>query len=173
MRVDVISAADPATVAAAAEVINRAYAAGERGLWRDGVRRIAPEAVATAIGAGELLGATDDGRLAGCARVWPVDAATWEIGLISVDPDAWGGGAGRALVAAGEARMRAAGATTAQLHLLVPAGRAHPEKERLRAWYLRLGYAVVRTAPFEEVASHGAGDLATPCAFLVFRKPLA
>ena len=173
MRVDVISAADPATVAAAAEVINRAYAAGERGLWRDGIRRIAPEAVATAIGAGELLGATDDGRLAGCARVWPIDAATWEIGLISVDPDAWGGGAGRALVAAGEARMRAAGATTAQLHLLVPAGRPHPEKERLRAWYLRLGYAVVRTAPFEEVASHGAGDLATPCAFLVFRKPLA
>jgi len=124
MRVDVIT--DAAAAGAAADVINRAYAAGERGLWRDGVRRITPEAVTAAIRAGELLGASADGRLAGCARVWPVDA-----------------------------------------------GRAHPEKERLRAWYLRLGYAVVRTAPFEEVASHGADDLAMPCAFLVFRKPLA
>ena len=35
----------------------------------------------------------------------------------------------------------------------------------------RLGYAVVRRAPFAEVSSQEA-HLATPCAFLVFRKRL-
>lgn len=50
---------------------------------------------------------------------------------------------------------------------------AHPEKERLRRWYARLGYRIVRSAPFEEVASHAASELATPCELLIFRKPLA
>jgi hypothetical protein len=37
---------------------------------------------------------------------------------------------------------------------------------------VRLGYRVVRSAPFEEIASHLASQLATPCGFLVFRKSL-
>jgi hypothetical protein len=60
-----------------------------------------------------------------------------------------------------------------QLELLVPKHWAHPEKDRLRAWYTRLGYRVVRVAPFEEVAAHLASQLATPCEFLIFRKSLA
>jgi hypothetical protein len=62
---------------------------------------------------------------------------------------------------------------TMQLELLVPKEWAHPEKERLRAWYIRLGYRVARSAAFEEVAAHLAPQLATPCEFLVFRKRLA
>ena len=61
-----------------------------------------------------------------------------------------------------------------QLELLVPIGWAHPEKERLRGWYTRLGYRVIRSAPFEHVApAHLASRLAVPCKFLVFRKQLA
>jgi hypothetical protein len=76
-------------------------------------------------------------------------------------------------VRAAEELMRSRCTSTAQLELLVPTGWAHPEKERIRAWYSRLGYRVVRTAPFEEVATHAASELATPCEFLVFRKPLS
>jgi hypothetical protein len=49
----------------------------------------------------------------------------------------------------------------------------HPEKDRLRSWYTRLGYRVVRSAPIEEVAAHLASRLARSCEFLIFHKPLA
>jgi hypothetical protein len=69
--------------------------------------------------------------------------------------------------------VRSHGVTTMQLELLVPKGWVHPEKERLRSWYTRLGYRVVRSAPFEQVAAHLASKLAAPCEFLIFRKRLA
>ena len=59
-----------------------------------------------------------------------------------------------------------------QLELLVPKGWVHPAKERLRSWYTRLGYRVVRPAAFEEVAPQLAPQLATPCEFLIFHKRL-
>ena len=68
--------------------------------------------------------------------------------------------------------MRSAGVSAMQLELLVPRDGTHPAKERLRASYERLGYAVVGRAPFEEVSKQAA-HLATPCEFLVLRRPLA
>jgi hypothetical protein len=72
-----------------------------------------------------------------------------------------------------EQLMRARGMATMQLELLVPQEWVHPEKDRLRAWYVRLAYGIVRSAPFEKIAAHAAARLATPCEFLVFRKSLA
>ena len=72
----------------------------------------------------------------------------------------------RALVAAAEDRMRARGASTMQLQILTPRGRAHPGKARLRDWYERLGYRFARTEPF------AAPRLTTPCEFEIFRKRL-
>jgi hypothetical protein len=63
-------------------------------------------------------------------------------------------------------------ASHVQVELLVPRDWVHPEKDRLRAWYLRLGYSIVRYAPFEEVAAHAGSQLATPCEFLILRKSL-
>jgi GNAT superfamily N-acetyltransferase len=99
--------------------------------------------------------------------------ASADLGLVSTAPERWGGGVGRELVRSAEQLMRSRGVTTAQLELLVPKEWVHPEKERLRAWYTRLGYRVLRLAPFEQVAPHLASGLATPCEFLVFRKALA
>jgi ribosomal protein S18 acetylase RimI-like enzyme len=120
-----------------------------------------------------MLAATLDGRIAGCAHVRQLDAATAELGLVSADPEQRGRGVGREVVRAAEDLMRSRGVATAQLELLVPQGWMHPEKERLRAWYSRLGYRVMRTAPFEEVATHAASELTTPCELLVFRKALS
>jgi GNAT superfamily N-acetyltransferase len=149
-----------------ARIINAAYAIGESGLWLDGTERIDEATVAGHIRAGEMLGATLDGRIAGCARVHPLDPATGEVGLVSTDPDAWGHGIGGALVAAAEDRMRARGATTMQLQVLTPRERAHPGKVRLRDWYERLGYRFARTEPF------AAPALTTPCEFEIFLKRL-
>jgi GNAT superfamily N-acetyltransferase len=84
----------------------------------------------------------------------------------------WGCGIGRELVRSAEELMRSRGVTTMQLELLVPKGWVHPEKNELQAWYMRLGYRVVRSAPFEQIAAHLAPQLAVPCEILIFQKSL-
>jgi GNAT superfamily N-acetyltransferase len=165
-------AADENLVGKLVRVINEAYAIGEAGLWREGATRTTPREIAEAISGGGILAATLEGELVGCAYLRPLDADTADLGLISAAPDRWGSGIGRELVRSAETLMRSRGATIMQLELLVPKGWVHPEKERLRSWYTRIGYRVVRTAPFEEVAAHLAPQLAVECEFLIFRKAL-
>ena len=175
-QVDVLpssAASDEILVAELVRLINRAYALGEDGMWVKGTVRTRPPQIVEAIRSGGMLAATVDGELVGCAYVTPLDETTTDLGLISVDPDRQGNGVGREIVRFAEDLMRSRGARTAQLELLVPQDWVHPKKDRLRAWYERLGYRIVRSAPFEEIASHGASELATSCEFLVFRKALA
>jgi GNAT superfamily N-acetyltransferase len=166
-------AGDDVLVEELVRIVNAAYAVGEAGLWLDGATRTGPGEIAEAIRNRELLAATIDGRLVGCAWVRALDAGTADLGLISTAPDRWGGGVGRELVRSAEELMRSRGLATMQLELLVPKGWVHPQKQRLHGWYSRLGYRVVRSAPFEQVAAHLASQLATPCEFLIFHKPLA
>jgi ribosomal protein S18 acetylase RimI-like enzyme len=153
-------------------VINRAYGVGEAGMWRDDTPRTSTREVSQLVRAGELLIARDGAEIVGCARTHLLDGGTADLGFVSAVPERQGTGIGRDLLNFAEADMRARGVGTMQLELLVPRDWTHPAKQRLRAWYERLGYEVVRTAPFEEIATHAASDLATPCEFLVFRKPL-
>jgi ribosomal protein S18 acetylase RimI-like enzyme len=108
----------------------------------------------------------------GCAYVRQLDAGTADLGLISTATDYWGSGIGRELVRSAEELMHSRGVSTMQLELLVPKGWVHPEKDKLRAWYIRLGYRVVRTAPFEQIAAHLAPQLAAACEMLIFHKSL-
>ena len=165
-------AGDEALVEELARLINRAYAAGEAGQWLEGAARTGPAEITDAIRSGGMLAATAEGRIVGCACVRPLHAGTADLGLASVAPDRWGSGVGRELVRSAVELMRSRGVTTMRLELLFPKEWVHPEKERLRAWYTRLGYRVVRSALFEQVAGHLAFQLATPCEFLVFSKPL-
>ena len=166
-------AGDDVLVEDLVRLINLAYAVGEAGLWLEGATRTAHSEIAEAIRSGGMLAATVDSSLVGCAYVRPLEAEAADLGLLAVDPERWGGGVGRDLVHAAEELMRSRGATTMQLELLVPKEWVHPEKVRLRAWYTRLGYQIARSAPFDEIAAHLAPQLATPCEFLIFHKPLA
>ena len=166
-------ARDEVLVGELVRLINGAYAVGEAGLWLEGTTRTGPDEIAEAIRSGGMLTATREGRLVGCAYLRQLDAGTADLRLVAAAPDQWGSGVGRELVRSAEDLMRSHGMPTMQLELLVPKGWAHPEKERLRSWYTRLGYRVVRSAPFEQVAAHLASQLATPCEFLIFHKPLA
>jgi GNAT superfamily N-acetyltransferase len=154
-------------------LVNGAYAVGEAGLWLEGTPRTKPAEIAESIRSGGMLAATLDGRIVGCAYVRPLDAGTADLSLISVAPDHWGSGIGRELVHSAEELTRSRAVTAMQLELLVPRGWVHPEKDRLRRWYTRLGYRVARSAPVEQVAAHLASRLAAPCEFLIFRRRLA
>ena len=166
-------ALDEALVEDVVRLVNEAYAVGEAGLWLEGTTRTGPLEIGEAIRSGGMLAATREGRIVGSAYLRMLDAHAADLGLVAVAPDQWGSGVGRELVRSAEKLMRSRGVTTMQLELLVPKEWAHPEKERLRGWYTRLGYRVARSAPFEQVAAHLAFQLATPSEFLVFRKPLA
>jgi GNAT superfamily N-acetyltransferase len=166
-------ARDEVTVRELVHLVNGAYAVGEAGLWREGTTRTSPGEIAEAIRSGGMLTATADGGIVGCAYVRPLDADTADLGLVSAAPERWGTGIGGELVRSAEELMRARGVSTMQLELLVPTEGVHREKDRLRAWYTRLGYRVVRTARFEQVAPHLAAQLATNCEFLIFLKQLA
>jgi GNAT superfamily N-acetyltransferase len=154
------------------DLVNAAYAAGEAGLWLEGTERTTRGEVAGLIRRGQTVVARLGSRLAGCACLRPRDVRTAELGFVCAAPDHWGSGLGRKLVRFAEELARSRGVETMQLELLVPRGWVHPDKDRLRAWYERLGYGAVRSAPFDEVATHAASQLTTPCEFLVFRKPL-
>jgi GNAT superfamily N-acetyltransferase len=153
-------------------LVNAAYAVGEAGLWLEGATRIVPGEIAEAIRRGRMLAATLEGRLVGCAHLRPLDANTADLGLVSAAPAQWGRGIGRELVRSAEQLTQTRGMTTMQLELLVPKGSIHPEKDRLRVWYQRLGYRITRLARVEEVAPQLASQLAVPCEFLIFRKQL-
>jgi GNAT superfamily N-acetyltransferase len=166
-------ARDEIVVEELVRLINRAYAVGERGLWREGTTRTEPGEIAAAIRSGGMLAATLEDRVVGCAYLRRLDADTTDLSLLSAALDQWGSGIGGELVRVAEELMRSRGVSEMQLELLVPKGWVHPEKDRLRKWYTRLGYRIVRVAPFDQVAAHLASQLAVPCKFLIMRKPLA
>ena len=93
--------------------------------------------------------------------------------MLVADPDRRGIGIGRDLVAFAEELSRQRGLGAMQLELLVPRGWTHPEKERLHAWYTRIGYAPVRSGTIDGSYPHLAPLLATPCDFVIYEKDLA
>jgi GNAT superfamily N-acetyltransferase len=170
--VEVAVTDDETVVPELVSLINRAYARGEAGLWRGSVDRTDEAEIAEAVRAGYMLVARDGGRIAGCLRTRALDSATADVGLIGVDPGAWGSGTGRALVDAAEDLARSRGIGTMRLELLVPRTGTHPDKERLREWYARRGYSVVRTVPFEDYVPQAAPLLSAPGDILLFEKRL-
>jgi GNAT superfamily N-acetyltransferase len=165
-------AGDAALVARLAEVINRAYAHAERGLWHEEAARTTALEIADLVAAGEIAVATRGGELAGTIRVRDLAAGTSELGMLAAAGDHRGTGVGRALVDFVEERSRARGLRAVRLELLLPREWRHPSKERLKAWYGRRGYRVVGSSSVEAAHPHLAPLLATPCELAVYEKPL-
>lgn len=88
-------------------------------------------------GAARLVAEDEQGRVIGFTVVGPAggqaDAIEGEVYSLNVEPDAWGGGAGRALLAAGTEHLRQAGFTVAILWV-------HSDNLRARAFYERAGW---------------------------------
>jgi predicted N-acetyltransferase YhbS len=153
-----VELARPGDAAAVARIINGAYHAGEQGIWQAGWTRTDAEQVAELIAAGEIAVARDDERTIGSVRVTRLSPDTAELGMLSVDPEAFGTGAGRALLSFAE---RHHGTPFMQLELLVPRGAPHPQKVRLHEWYSRLGYEWISQRDFDEPLLAGPVDMRT------------
>ncbi|RKR91318.1 acetyltransferase (GNAT) family protein [Micromonospora pisi] len=155
-----------------ADLVNKAYADAEKGLWRDGTRRTSADEVAAVIRAGQLAVARLDGRLVGTVRVQRLHSGEAEFGMLVASPQHRGLGIGRALVTFAEAWARDRGLDRMQLELLVPRAWTDPVKDFLRHWYTRIGYREVRVGQLDEAYPAHVPYLATPCDFVIFHKTL-
>ncbi|PXX58098.1 acetyltransferase (GNAT) family protein [Nocardia tenerifensis] len=167
------AAGDAALVAELTDLVNQVYEVAEEGLWRDNASRTTTSEISGLIGADHLAVARDeDGGLVGAACIRQLADGIGEFGMLVCEPEQRGTGIGRVLVDFAERHCVEQGARTVQLELLVPRGWAHPVKEFLRGWYLRLGYVLERKGELEESYPHLVPLLATPCDFLIFHKPM-
>ena len=80
-----------------------------------------------------LLDRDDAEAIRACVQVTLRRDRVFYFGMLAVDPERQGGGAGRAIVTAVEARARDAGCTTIELTVL-------HLRDTLIGWYERLGY---------------------------------
>ena len=154
------------------DLVNRVYDTAEAGLWVDGATRTTTGEMQEMVAAEQIALASVNGQAVGCIHVQVLGDRAGEFGLLAADPAHRGEGVGRELVGFAEELCRRRGLAVMQLELLVPRGWSHPTKEFLHAWYTRIGYRPVRTADIGETYPQLAPLLATPCDFVVYRKPL-
>jgi GNAT superfamily N-acetyltransferase len=165
------AADDHTLVEALTALVNRVYAVGEAGLWKDGAARTTAAETAADIRAGEMAVARLRRQIVGCVRIFLLeDGRIGELGLLAADPEHRGIGVGRALVDFAEETNRRRGVEALALELLVPSGWVHPVKRFLLDWYTRRGYVVVARQPFADVYPSLGPLLSTPCLLLVLQK---
>ena len=153
-----IEFATPEDAADVERIVNAAYDTGEDGIWRDGWKRIARESVEALIDRNEIAVARNNDKIIGSVRVLRLDETTAELGMLSVAPEAFGTGTGKALLTFAE---QVYDTDFMQLELLVPRSGPHPSKVRLHEWYSRLGYREISRRDFDEPLLVGPADLIT------------
>ena len=156
-----IEFATPEDAADVERIVNAAYDTGEDGIWRDGWKRIARESVEALIDRNEIAVARNNDKIIGSVRVLRLDKTTAELGMLSVAPEAFGTGTGKALLTFAE---QVYDTDFMQLELLVPRSGPHPSKVRLHAWYSRLGYREISRRDFDEPL------LVVPADLITYRK---
>ena len=131
-----------------------------------------------------LLVCTENGKeeVIGCIKVVASveEPGCGEWGCLAISSKYRGHGLGKILVNAAEERLKELGCHTGFLQLLYPTDHILPSKERLRAWYNRMGYNLqvpgdieASSIYFERGGSLGRFVLANPATFTKFTKQLS
>ncbi len=163
---------DAAQMQRLTDMVNRVYAASEKGLWKNGAARTTVAEMQTFAENGELAAARFNGKIIGCIRIRQLDENIGEFGLLAVDLDFQGAGIGSRLIQFAEQKCQKEHLRKMQLELLVPKKGAHPAKSVLENWYTRLGYRPIETKAVEALFPALAPMLAVPCRFVIFQKDL-
>ena len=125
-------------------LINSAYKVGELGIMTDTQEapflRMTEYEVSSLVSSNKMLVASSGEHLVGCVKVDMLEGDVGEWGCLAVHESWQGKGLGSKLVDAAECHLRLKGCTVLQIELLTPSNWLHKHKERLRTWYLKLGY---------------------------------
>lgn len=165
-------AEDLALAPAVVDVVNRAYAHTEVGLFATMIERTDIESVRTSISRRETAVALQEGAVVGSIRSRALDGRTGWFGALGVDPVAHGRGFGDAFVRFVEEDTAAAGRGVMQLEIL-ESQPIHPHLKRIREWYERRGYRETSRLPLAALHPDDAARLLVAVMDVVtMRKPL-
>lgn len=188
-----VSAGDTRFISSVTNLVNLVYGNAEGDLFAKGYQRTTPEQVTSLVKEGHLacahLNTTDE--LVGCMVIQEASylgdddsehpekgngektARVGQLSLLALDPSHQGLGLGRTMVLFAEEHCRATlRLDTMRLELLVPKSRGNALKERMQAWYLRLGYEAVRLGRYGDEYPHLEKLLAGPAEYRIFEKSL-
>ncbi|MGA9161562.1 MAG: GNAT family N-acetyltransferase [Actinomycetota bacterium] len=143
---------------AATDVVNRAYAHAENGLFATKIDRTDVKAVIASISRRETAVALLDGAVVGSVRARALNDRTGWFGGLGVEPAVQGQGFGAALVGFVEDDAAAAGRAEMQLEVF-ESEPVHPHLSRIRAWYERRGYHETSRLPLDALYPEDAARL--------------
>ncbi|VUC33919.1 unnamed protein product [Clonostachys rosea] len=156
-------------------IVNSVYSDAEKGIFLPEYQRTSDREIKAFLQSRKLAVAylCPSNEPIGCVFITKLTLERGEFGMLALDPAHHGSGFGRLLVSFAEEYCRSEGCTVMQLELLVPTHCKNDSKERMQAWYKRLGYEVVRLGDFKLDYPDLAPLLAGPAEYRVFDKPLA
>ncbi|KAF4119942.1 Ribosomal protein S18 acetylase RimI [Geosmithia morbida] len=165
---------DAKFVSTLADTVNAVYAEAENGIFITGYKRTSPSEIIDLIRHGQLavMSLDTSQKIAGCIFVKRLSLTHGEFGMMAIDSIYRGRGFGKQLVTFAEAHCRGQGCTTMRAELLVPTTFVHPFKERLEAWYLRMGYMIVKLGQFDQEYPALAPLLTGPAEYRILEKVL-
>jgi ribosomal protein S18 acetylase RimI-like enzyme len=160
-------------------VVNRAFLAGDAGLWTRDIDFTSSDEVRSWIAAGQVVAAiaptvAGELRTVGAVRTRSVpDRARPEawFGTLTVDPEHAGLGVGRQLVDHVEAEAATDGNIAMNIEALAADPR-HAGLDRILAWYQRLGYEEVGRQDPAEAFPEFTPFAITKLEIIQMRKPL-
>lgn len=168
------AADDEDLVSTLTAIVNSVYADVEKELFKPDYQRTSSVEIKSFLEKRELAVAylCPSNEPIGCVFVKKLSPERGEFGMLALDPAHHGSGFGRLLVSFVEEHCRSEGCTVIQLELLVPTDRKNATKERMQAWYRRLGYEIAKLGSFEQDYPKLASLLAGPTEYRIFDKSL-
>ncbi|KAJ4308057.1 hypothetical protein N0V84_012324 [Fusarium piperis] len=150
---------DESFSATVASIVNTAYTEAEQDIFLPNYQRTSPTEIAQFVRNGQLAVAylEDCGHPIGCVCIKLLGPGRGEFGMLALDAKHQGAGNG---------------CTIMQLEVLVPTTFHHAGKERMQAWYQRLGYQVIKLGRFDEDYPELAKILSGPTDYKIFEKKL-
>lgn len=161
---------DPAHTERICTLVNDIYVTAEEGIWRPEKKRIEPDELLKKMKTGEVFLAWKGEEIIGTVYGIRESNGVYRFEMLSVDPKSREAGIGSLLVEHVENRAETLGCEEIQFELLHPKSWAHPGKERMKSWYLKRGYHVIRHASVEEFYPQSLKYLITDADFTVWSK---
>ncbi|KAM5343762.1 hypothetical protein ACJ41O_012299 [Fusarium nematophilum] len=157
-----------------ATIVNAVYTEAEQGIFLPSYQRTSSAEISQFIRDGQLAVAylKSTGDPIGCVFIKLLSPDRGEFGMLALDAKHRGLGLGRQMAVYAEDECRRRGCTMMQLELLDPTTFHHLGKARMQAWYLRLGYKIVKLGNFDEDYPELAKILAGPTEYRIFEKSL-
>lgn len=154
------------------QIINDSYIRGEKGMWKEGITRTSGQELRELIRLGKILLALSGKNVIGCVIAQILKENIGEFGMLAVHQDYLGRGIGKSLIQSAENKALQNKCQEMQFELLTPRHKKHPEKEKLKIWYTKLGYQPIETKSFEDMYPHLIEGLDVECDFTVWSKKI-